>query len=48
VHIRSVLTEKKVEAKNVIGIIEGSDSLLKDECIVFIAHYDHLGTNDKR
>jgi hypothetical protein len=47
VHIRSVLTEKKVEARNVIGIIEGSDSVLKDECIVFIAHYDHLGTNEK-
>ncbi len=47
VQIRSVLTENKVEAKNVIGLIEGSDSLLKNECIVFVAHYDHLGTNDK-
>lgn len=32
-----------VDAKNVIGIVEGSDSKLKDEYIVFVAHYDHLG-----
>ena len=47
VRIRSVITEEMVESKNVIGLIEGSDSLLKDECVVFIAHYDHLGTNSK-
>lgn len=34
---------KSVEAKNVIGIIEGSDPDLKEECVVFMAHYDHLG-----
>lgn len=34
---------KPAEAKNVIGIVEGSDPLLKDECVVFVAHYDHLG-----
>lgn len=32
-----------VEAKNVVGIVEGSDPVLKDECVVFVAHYDHLG-----
>ncbi len=32
-----------VEAKNVIGIVEGSDPVLKDEYVVFVAHYDHLG-----
>lgn len=31
------------ETKNVIGIVEGSDPRLKDECVVFMAHYDHLG-----
>ena len=34
------------ETKNVIGIVEGSDPVLKDECVVFMAHYDHLGMDD--
>lgn len=37
-------TEKKeVEAYNVIGILEGKDSVLKNEAIIIGAHYDHLG-----
>ncbi|MFW6289580.1 MAG: M20/M25/M40 family metallo-hydrolase [Mariniphaga sp.] len=44
VHIRSVISEQLVEAKNVVALVEGSDSLLKDECITYVAHYDHLGT----
>ncbi|MCB0641872.1 MAG: M28 family peptidase [Phaeodactylibacter sp.] len=28
---------------NVLGFIEGSDPLLKDEVVVVTAHYDHLG-----
>lgn len=35
-----------VDAKNVIGIIEGSDPELKNECVVFMAHYDHIGINE--
>ena len=38
---------KSVEGKNVIGILEGSDPLLKNECVVFTAHYDHIGVNSK-
>ncbi|MDW7760383.1 MAG: M20/M25/M40 family metallo-hydrolase [Acidobacteriota bacterium] len=30
---------------NVVGIIEGSDSRLKTECIVIGGHYDHNGTH---
>lgn len=37
----------KVSGKNVIGIIEGSDPVLKNECLLFTAHYDHLGINNK-
>lgn len=33
----------KVEAKNIIGILQGSDPLLRDSYIVIGAHYDHLG-----
>ena len=32
-----------VQATNVIGVIEGSDPILKEEYIVLGAHYDHLG-----
>ncbi len=32
-----------VEGKNVVGIVEGSDPVLKNEYVVFVAHYDHLG-----
>lgn len=35
--------EKTVNTCNVIGFIEGNDSILKNEYIVLGAHYDHLG-----
>lgn len=35
---------KVVSARNVIGLIEGTDPILKNEFIVISAHYDHLGT----
>ena len=37
------LVKKQSEAYNVIGILEGNDSVLKNEAIVIGAHYDHLG-----
>ncbi len=33
----------KIKLKNVIGIIEGSDSELKNSPVIVSAHYDHLG-----
>lgn len=35
----------EIETKNIIGIIEGSDPVLKNECVVLMAHYDHLGVD---
>jgi len=32
-----------VRCRNVLGYIEGTDPVLKNECIVIGAHYDHLG-----
>ena len=32
-----------LEAFNVVGVIEGNDSKLKDEYIIIGAHYDHIG-----
>jgi hypothetical protein len=37
------ITEEKV-LKNVAGYIEGSDTVLENETIVFSSHYDHIGT----
>ena len=34
-------------AQNVVGILDGGDPKLKDEYVVFSAHYDHLKTGDK-
>ncbi|MHC4600876.1 MAG: M28 family peptidase, partial [Planctomycetota bacterium] len=30
-------------ARNVVGIYEGSDPVLKEECVVIGAHFDHIG-----
>ena len=37
------LVRREVPAYNVVGVLEGSDRLLKNETIVIGAHYDHLG-----
>jgi hypothetical protein len=37
---------EKILTNNVIGIVEGSDNELKNECVVLMAHYDHLGIDE--
>ncbi len=37
------LVKKSTEARNVIGVLPGTDPTLKNEAIVIGAHYDHLG-----
>lgn len=39
-------TIRRIETKNVIGMLEGSDPTLKEQVLVFSAHYDHLGKNE--
>lgn len=34
---------RNIEAKNVLGVVKGSDEDLRDEYLVYTAHYDHLG-----
>jgi Zn-dependent M28 family amino/carboxypeptidase len=36
---------RSVQAKNVVGVLEGRDPALRHEYVVFTAHYDHLGVN---
>ncbi|PAW93021.1 hypothetical protein CKK33_05735 [Mucilaginibacter sp. MD40] len=38
-------TTKDVKAVDVLGFMPGSDPKLKDEVLVFSAHYDHIGLN---
>lgn len=34
---------KRVAAPNVVGVLEGSDPRLRDQYVVYSAHWDHLG-----
>lgn len=34
---------RPVESNNVIGMLPGSDPRLKEEAVIYTAHYDHLG-----
>jgi len=43
IRVKKGLDTPVVTTQNVIGFIEGSDPLLKNEFIVLGAHYDHLG-----
>ncbi len=41
--VRINVAKDTVTSSNIIGYIEGSDPLLKDEAVMFTAHYDHVG-----
>ncbi|MDX9772640.1 MAG: M28 family peptidase [Bacteroidales bacterium] len=41
--IRINVSKDTVTSSNIIGYIEGSDPILKDEAVMFTAHYDHVG-----
>jgi hypothetical protein len=34
---------REIESRNVAGIVPGSDSKLKDEVVIYSAHWDHFG-----
>ena len=37
---------KKVDSNNVVGVWDGSDANLKNEYVVYSAHWDHLGVGE--
>jgi Zn-dependent M28 family amino/carboxypeptidase len=39
-------TNRTVDSRNVLAKLEGSDPTLKDEYVVYSAHWDHLGIGD--
>ncbi len=49
IHIKIELSmkTKDMEVSNVFGLIEGSDPDLKDEVVIYVAHFDHVGTDDE-
>lgn len=38
----------KTHSENVLGYLEGSDPVLKNEILIITAHYDHLGISDDK
>ena len=42
----SETVEEAVISQNVIGIVEGTDPKLKNEYIIYSAHYDHVGVGE--
>ncbi len=38
-------TLRTIDSRNVLGTLEGSDPSLKDEYVVYTAHWDHFGKN---
>ncbi|GIQ58712.1 peptidase M28 [Flavobacterium collinsii] len=48
VSYRDTLTNFKTQAYNIVGVIEGTDPVLKKEFVVLSAHYDHIGLEKKQ
>jgi hypothetical protein len=44
--IKVKLRGAKVAANNVVGVLEGTDAKLKEEAVVYTAHYDAFGVAD--
>jgi hypothetical protein len=47
VRVELFMKHTQIEVPNVFGIIEGSDPKLKDEMILYLAHFDHMGTDSR-
>jgi hypothetical protein len=43
VTLHGAATTRPVKLKNVVGLLRGSDPVLKDTCVMVTAHYDHIG-----
>ena len=46
-NLKTSIETGDIFSPNVIGIVEGSDPSLKNECIIYTAHFDHEGVNDQ-
>ncbi|MDB4913318.1 MAG: peptidase [Gemmatimonadetes bacterium] len=46
-HLRIENTLRMIDSRNVVAKLEGSDAKLKDEYVVYSAHWDHFGVGEK-
>jgi Zn-dependent M28 family amino/carboxypeptidase len=46
-HIQAPAAIRQIRTRNVIGKVEGSDPELKNEAVIFSAHWDHLGMGEQ-
>ena len=45
---KSDIVPSNCNARNIIGLLEGSDAKLKEEYIIVGGHFDHLGVSEKK
>ncbi len=45
-HVEVRSTVRKVEQFNVVGVVPGTDPKLKDQAVVYSAHWDHMGIDE--
>jgi hypothetical protein len=43
INIQFKVNKKEMSVRNIFGVIEGSDTVLKNEYLLYLAHYDHVG-----
>ncbi|HEV7814706.1 MAG TPA: M28 family peptidase [Janthinobacterium sp.] len=46
IHVELNSAIRQLEQFNVVGIVPGSDAKLKDQAVIYSAHWDHLGIGD--
>jgi Peptidase family M28 len=44
---RAIKDRQVVQTRNVVGVVEGSDPVLKNEYVLVTGHYDHVGQKDQ-
>jgi hypothetical protein len=45
INIQFRVNKKEIPVRNIFGVIEGSDPVLKNEYLLYLAHYDHVGSD---
>jgi Peptidase family M28 len=43
--LRTAVTDRPAKLRNVIGVLRGSDPVLRNTYVLVTAHYDHIGVN---
>ena len=46
--LETSIVRNQVRLRNVLGLLRGSDPVLRDEVVILGAHFDHIGVRDER